>query len=145
MKLNILRINIFLLMFTFAMGTRAMDLSQSIVAAGTFESYDALAKTFIFRDDRCQKNISLKIDRGLLGVERFNKGQQVKVQFLDGTAYGLVLSSANPIQPSNYQCSNLNYPLSIGSEFGDTKNKCKELGFKSGTDDFSKCVLRLTK
>ncbi|MBU3582019.1 peptidoglycan DD-metalloendopeptidase family protein [Polynucleobacter sp. AP-Capit-er-40B-B4] len=33
----------------------------------------------------------------------------------------------------------------VATSMEDYKNKCKELGFKSGTEDFGKCVLQLSK
>lgn len=36
-------------------------------------------------------------------------------------------------------------PIKSGASLDDAKAKCKDLGFKSGTDEFGKCVLQLSK
>lgn len=53
-------------------------------------------------------------------------------------------SSAPPI--NNYQPPTQQTTASSGtSSINSAKEKCKDLGFKSGTEDFGKCVLQLSK
>jgi len=54
------------------------------------------------------------------------------------------ISFTNPetkIAPDNQSNSEIQFKRSIE----DSKTKCSELGFKSGTESFGKCVLQLTK
>lgn len=144
-KFNIAFLCVFLFIANIAMGADSADLTKSILTAGTFESYDDQTKIMVFKDNKCQKNISLKVHPSLLGVEKYYKGQQVKVHFTGGVAYGLILATASSNPISNYQCEDLRFYTSSDAGIGDAKAKCKDLGFKIGTDEFGKCVLQLSK